>query len=156
MTALLSLLLCLAGVARERWNPPLELARVCQFEASFSRADCAAIFWVIYKRAERAERQWLDVLRDYSTLYEGATSRAREIRRYPWGDVRHETRAFNDAWQEQRTYAADIFLGVVPDPCPAAVHWGGRSDPRPPGFVQVECSRPTVNLMYRVARRGRR
>ena len=145
--------LCAAG--GESWSPPLELARVCQFEASFSRADCAAIFWVIYKRAGATDRQWLDVLHDQSALYAGSSPRARAIASYPWGDAPGATDEFNRAWENQCQYAIDIFLGTVADPCPTAAHWAGRTDPPPTGFIEVACREPTVNLMYRVGGRAR-
>ena len=147
------MLLC--APAAEAGSPQLELVRVCQFEASFSRADCAAIFWVTYKRAAATDRQWLDVLQDESTLYEQRTPRAREIASYPWGDVRGATEQFNRAWEDQRQYSVDIFLGAVADPCPAAVQWAGRTDAPPAGFVEAACDTPTVNVMYRVGRRVR-
>ncbi len=136
-------------------SPQLELARVCHYEGAFSRSDCAAIFHVISKRARVLDYQWFDMLYAYSAMYEEKTKRAREISRYPWGDVPGKGEQFNVQWADQRVYAIVIFLGAVPDPCPDAVHWGGRTDRRPEHFIQVACSPPTANRFYKLARRRR-
>ena len=135
-------------------DPALELARTCQYEAAWSRSDCAAIFYVVSKRAQALARQWIDVLHAYSQLYSGDGARKTEIRSYPWADVDGKSAVFNDRWADQRTYTLDILLGVVADPCPDAVHWGGQTDPQPARFEQVRCRRPTVNRFYKLKPRA--
>jgi hypothetical protein len=152
----LILLLALAAFPATARADKLELARVCYFEARFSLPDCAAIFHVIAKRAEQQDRPFVDMLRAYSKLYEGTSQRKIFIRAFPWGDLSGESESFQRSWMRLRMYALTLLLGVVPDPCPKAIHWGGRSDPQPAGFVEVECSRPVQNRMYRIERGDRR
>lgn len=131
----------------------LWLARVCHLEAAWREADCAAIYWIARKRARGGD--WLAQLRAYSALDKQRTARAREIRRYPWGDVEGKGKRWNRRWRAQRQYALRLVRGEVADPCPEATDWGGVEDVPRARHVLARCSgqEHTANRLYFVRAR---
>jgi len=135
------------------------LAQACWIEAGFSLPDCAAIAFVVARRAELAGVTFAEMLADYSAL-DAPTPRARKARRFPDGDVRGMTPAWNEDWARLREHAAAVMWGEVEDPCDGAQHWGSRrissdvqraqralADRR---WAVVRCADRTVNRFYRV------
>jgi hypothetical protein len=102
------------------------LARACYLESGWSRSDCAAIAYVVARRAERARMTWTAMAEAYSAIDSGS-SRAREISAYPDGDVPGKPESWNRRWADLRAYAARIAAGEVEDPCRGADHWNARN-----------------------------
>lgn len=126
-------------------------ARTCYVEASFRSDDCVALLWVMHKRAKRAGRPWLDMLRDYSAI-NADTKRANEARAFPWGDVPAKPDSFNRQWGKLRDLVAEFAEGKLADPCPRAYHWGGTMDPARGRMVRARCAVTTANTFYAVTR----
>lgn len=118
----------------------LWVARSCFGEATWNHHDCASIFWVYRKRAARAGVDWFGVMRRYSEPLKGKTARSREILTYPWGDVPGKSARFNRNWTKLRELATRLVAGEVPDPCPEAIHFGGRMDVLRPGTIPARCA----------------
>lgn len=136
----------------------LMAARACYVEATWSEADCAALLWVVRKRAERSGRTFVDTLLAYSAL-KSDSRRVREVRSWTADDVPGQSASWNRRWAKLRTLAADVLAGRVQDPCSArTVHWGGmslRGDHeraqralRAGKWVLARCSQRTSNTFF--------
>lgn len=126
-------------------------ARACYLEATWRESDCIALLYVVQKRAERVERPWLDVLRDYSALF-ASNPRAKEVRTYPWGDVPEKSEGWNRRWQRLRELVVEFASGQHEDPCPRAEHWGGKMDKPRGRMVKARCAASTANTFYAVTK----
>lgn len=93
---------------------------------------------------------WLHALRSYSVLEHVHTVRAVEVRAFPWGDVPGQGAAFNARWAALRAFVERVVAGDVADPCPRAVHWGGRMDVPRGKMIPARCAAPTANTFYAV------
>lgn len=137
----------------------LQLSRACWVESGFREADCAAIAFVIARRAQLAGVSFGDMLWRYSAL-SSRTPRARFARSLPWGNHPEKPDGWNASWQRLREHAAAVLRGEVADPCPRAAHWGSGSvrvdreraaraisDGR---WARVRCREVVVNRFYRV------
>lgn len=124
-------------------------ARACYIEATFRAADCVALLWVARKRAERSDREWLDLLSEYSAIHAN-NPRAKEVRAFPWGDVTGKSKVWNKQWKRLRDLVVEFASGQQPDPCPRAQHWGGSMDAPHGRMVPARCSAVTVNTFYAV------
>jgi len=81
------------------------------------------------------------MLRAYSTFDRTHTPRAERIRTSKPPIVLVEL-------------AGRLLAGELADPCPRALHWGGRGIDAPHGrMVPAACSQPTANRFYALARR---
>ena len=139
----------LGTVGQDAPNHLVWAARACYLEATFREADCIALLWVARKRAERSQREWIELLSDYSAIHAN-NPRAKEIRDYPWGDVAGKTRTWNRQWQRLRQLVVEVASGQHRDPCPRAQHWGGSMDNPHGRMVPARCSAITVNTFYAV------
>ena len=117
----------------------LDLARVCVGEGGWSteRGDCAAIIFVLVRRAERVGVSLEHMARAYSGRHLGVEASPR-----PWiAGLRIDGRApaewpasaprwtrYRRAWLELLEHVQDTLDGRVLDPCPGADHWGGAMD----------------------------
>ena len=110
--------------------------------------------WVGRKRAPLlgAGTDWVEAVRRYSALGRSNT-RARWVRALPWAYVPERSAGWNAQWLELRALVLELEAGIHPDPCPTAMHWGGRTDPRKVWMVNAPCALPTVNTFYAVRRR---
>ena len=124
-------------------------ARACYIEATFREADCVALLWVAKKRAERSEREWLELLSAYSAVHAN-NPRAKEVRAFPWGDVTGKSSVWNRQWKRLRELVVEVASGQHRDPCPRAQHWGGSMDSPHGRMVPARCSAVTVNTFYAV------
>jgi hypothetical protein len=124
-------------------------ARVCYLEATWRESDCVALLYVAKKRATRAGRSWLDVLREYSAI-NARNARATEIRTYPWGDVPNMPESFNRRWQRLRELVTEFTQGKQSDPCPRAEHWGGTMDHPRGRMIPARCAAATANTFYAI------
>lgn len=127
-------------------------ARACYVEASFREADCIALLWVTKKRAARAERPWLEMIRQYSAV-DADTPRAVESRGFPWGDVPDKPDSWNRNWAKLRELVVGFANGEHRDPCPRAWHWGGTMDHPRGRMVRARCAVSTANTFYALKRR---
>jgi len=112
------------------------------------------LLWVAVKRAARVDGDWLDVVHRYSAI-DARNPRAREVKRYPWGDVPGKGAGFNHRWQRLREVVSEFADGKHDDPCPRAEHWGGSMDKPRGGMVPARCSMRTANTFYAVAKTKR-
>lgn len=126
-------------------------ARACYLEATWRESDCIALLYVVQKRAERVERPWLDVLRDYSALF-ASNPRAQEVRAYPWADVPSKSEGWNRRWRRLRELVVEFASGQHDDPCPRAEHWGGKMDKPRGRMVKARCAASTANTFYAVTK----
>ena len=124
-------------------------ARACYLEATWREPDCIALLYVVRKRADRHDRDWLDVLRDYSAL-SANNARAKEVRAFPWGDVPGKPEGFNRRWQRLRELVVEVASGQHEDPCPRAEHWGGKMDKPRGKMVKARCAATMANTFYAV------
>lgn len=129
----------------------LTAARVCYLEASFRETDCVALLWVASKRAKQAGCELEEMLLAYSAI-DANTARAREVRTYGWGDVPGMPARWNARWLKLRELVTDVLAGEYKDPCPRAMHWGGKMDSAKPGMVPARCAAATANTFYAVRR----
>jgi hypothetical protein len=126
-------------------------ARACYLEATWRESDCIALLYVVRKRAARVDRDWLDVLRDYSALFAN-NPRAKEVRAYPWGDVPGKSATWNRRWEQLRNLVVEVASGQHEDPCPRAEHWGGKMDKPRGRMVKARCAASTANTFYAVTK----
>jgi hypothetical protein len=112
------------GHAQQREPAALPLARVCWLESGWSASDCAAIHYVITRRARNADVEYGVMLARYSAIT-SSTDRAALARHLPDADEPTWSAADNRRWATLRQLAADLTVGSVADPCVPATHWGG-------------------------------
>jgi hypothetical protein len=129
-------------------------ARTCYLEASFNSSDCVALLWVARKKAERVQKPWVEVLRQYSSI-RTKTPRAQEVSAFPWGDVPGKTESFNRRWQDLRDLVVQFTEGAHEDPCPNAEHWGGSMDHPQGRMIRARCAVTTANTFYAIGARSR-
>lgn len=127
-------------------------ARACYVEASFREADCAALLWVTRKRAARAARPWLQMIRQYSAV-DADTPHAVESRGFSWGEVPNKSVPWNRNWAKLRDLVVAVASGERRDPCPRAWHWGGTMDHPRGRMVRARCAATTANTFYALKRR---
>jgi len=141
----LAVLACLT-VAKAAESPALDLARICEIEA---RSDCPHIYWIGVKRADIRGGTWLHQLKRHSVPWKRPTTRSRDIKKWPDGDVPNLTPRQNRRWSELRDTARRLVSGEVPDPCPAALSWNGPHMPVRGRQWRVCEDLQTANWLYR-------
>lgn len=134
----------------------LALARVCWKESTFRRSDCAAIAYVLKRRARA--RGWTFERMAYAYSLGKKTERSAHARSLPDGDARRFSPAANREWSDLREYARDALAGRIANPCPRAGHWGGmKLTPdleratravSEGAWVPVDCRVDTVNTFF--------
>lgn len=127
------------------------LARVLVAEADGSRADWAAILWVLEHRRGRSRSKSAARALNYSATLRKLNKRAAFIHTADASQSCTEAcmraaraRQFLDAFD----FVRDWLAGHVPDPCPAATHWRGIDDPKREDHEVVACG-PTRNIFGR-------
>lgn len=150
----LTLLIARAALA----EPEQLLAKVCWIEATWRHDDCAAIVYVLKKRAKRIHVSVEEMAHSYSAL-KTSTPRAAEARALPAG---LGPRGLLE-WSKLLKVAAGALTGVVPNPCPGAGHWGARNLPgdleraldaiEAGSWRVVKCRSQTANAFYAERRR---
>ena len=156
-----------------RASERLDLGRICVGEGGWSSTetgDCAAIAFVLQRRAELRGLSLRAMARAYSGRHLGTRASPR-----PWiaglrldGGMPRRWPASRRAWSRYRgrwldvlEYAQDVLDGEVLDPCPGADHWGMRTGidwerAQRAGWDLVECDLPTRNAFWHVPRGGDR
>jgi hypothetical protein len=104
----------------------LQTARACFVEAGFSLPDCAAITWVIKRRAKRAGWTYERMLLAYSAL-DADTERAAFARQLPAGDEPTFSARENERWALLRAVARAALDGRIRSAARGATHWGSRT-----------------------------
>jgi len=147
----------------------LALAQLCASEAGLRTdvGDCPAIYHVIRRRSERSGLSWIAMARRYSTrVYDAERTGSRRYlphlrldgrrpRHWPEG---HSWARYRPRWLALVDHSRAVVAGEVEDPCPGALHWGGRMDDHRAvraGWSRVECSAPTLNRFWDGVRRRR-
>jgi len=127
----------------------MTLARTLVGEADWSEPDHAAIAHVLVKRWRRQVKHkpegFEHFIQRYSAVWKLDTPRKRAVRALPWGE-------FVGPWGGKRWLKVQRFVrrwgdGLVADPCPEALHWGGTMDKPHAGWRPVRCGR-TKNLFW--------
>lgn len=140
----------------------LLLAQVCWLEATWSLSDCAAIVFVLERRARRVGSPIAEMAVRYSAIDAG-TERAAFARALPDGDEPAWPSHLNSRWRLLREHVEHTLAGRVLNPCRGASQWGARNLPcdvrRAVDAVQagrwrvVRCTRRTANAYYTEIRR---
>ena len=150
-----------APLPAAQWTPRARLAtaRACRGEAdwlSYLTGDCTAIAWVLSKRwhahGRPRGRSYLELVRTYSSPLTGRSRRARTTQQLPWGPLTGRLAAVSRHWLRTLRLVEAWGRGDVPDPCPRAVHWGGRGDSPQGAMVRVCAGLGTANILYAVER----
>ena len=144
----------------------LDLARCGVGEAGWKPDDDehTSIWWVVRKRFTQAVKRWpgllpRHVLWGYCKALSGDRQWLRELSLVGmpahWPQHRADWPRHRSLWLRVVERAQRFVLGQLPDPCPAAMHWGGPPGVDKPcdGCVLVDCG-TTRNRFYRV--RGKR
>ena len=166
-------LLFVASTASARLPVPLEywdeeaaltLARSLVGEADFRKRDHEAIAWVYAKRfalCRRTKRvlpaceSFSTFVRAYSAPLRVKNPRALAVQALPWGDpLEGRYRKYRDSWRKLLEWVLTWGKGGIPDPCPAAIHFGGTMDVQKYGWEVVDC-KGTANTFYRPVRTRR-
>ena len=138
----------------EREPRPLSivLAQACWLEATWQSTDCAAIAYVILRRADDARMTPAAMAHAYSL--DKKTPRAAKARALPEGLHARELERF--------AVLVDITEGVlegrIANPCPRAFHWGSRVLSTDVACAEhaisqgrwrvVRCKKATANAFY--------
>lgn len=125
------------------------VARACWIEAEFDPNDCIATTWIAKKRAPILGVSWTRAMTMYSAIMK-KNPRADDARKFPWGDIKNRDSEFNARWRGLRELITLIASNVYEDPCPKALHWGGKIDPQKPGMFKTQCIIKTINTFYGV------
>lgn len=133
----------------------LLLAQMCWVEGGSSLKDCAAMVYVIKRRAGWAKVSVEDMVWAYSAL-DAKNDRARFARKLPDGDLEEWNDRQNRRWAEVRRVALRAFEGKAPNPARGATHWGARNIKRDMerAVRAIEAGRwrtvqaPTLNAFY--------
>lgn len=111
--------------ARSTTPDALALAQMCWLEASYNKADCTAIGYVLKRKAARQGRSFFELTRSYGAIRSGS-ERAVLALHLPDGNEPSWNAAFNRRWAELRVHARAVVEGRVRRPC-IADHWGSPS-----------------------------
>lgn len=117
-------------------------------EADGHLADRAPIAYTLERRA--AMRGWpvARMVRAYCQYSKAWRPRARAVLLLP-RIVDSKYRRWKRVWAELDRWVLKFVAGRIPDPCPRAIHWSGKTDPRPgPSLVALNCGR-TLNTFFR-------
>ena len=135
----------------EEWDDAtqLQLARAMVGEADWHEPDHVAIAYVLSRRwrMHSQNREPISFQR-YIALYAAslrkASDRSQFIRAMPWGPMPgpHEQR-----WNRVQKLVQAWGDGLVKDPCPNALHWGGAMDRPSRRWHPVSCGL-TRNIFY--------
>ena len=130
-------------------NDVLWQARSCVGESGWDDHEtCIAMAWVHYKRARILNHRFETMVRTYSFAVREGYQRRRPwllhlrydghepdewYARLPW-------RRYKDRWLTMLDEVKAWAKGERPDPCPTALHYGGRTiDAQPTGYVDAGC-----------------
>lgn len=141
-------------LAGEDWTPSarLQLARAVVGEADWNAEDHVAIAWVLSKRFKHYKQRHEQVsFERYIGLYAKALTprperRTLRILSYPWAPLLERSREA-ERWDEVRDRIESWGRGEIGDPCPRALHWGGRMDRPQAHWRPVVCGR-TANIFW--------
>lgn len=124
----------------------LIVAKCLVAEADFVRQDHVAILHVLGRRARMAGTTLSEMARSYCSVFKRQSKRTDYIMVSTFAEPKHGTVKL---WERTRRMIVRYENGELPDPCPAATHWGGRSDRHPKGWRVVKCGN-TANIFYKV------
>lgn len=155
-TVVLCILVASTAAARppQRWDDDTLhiLARTLVGEADWHERDYAPIAYVLERRWRTRAERWDgatfgDYMRMYSAVWKSGAYRPQTIQLLPW--AAHNGPWGGSRWDRVRAWVRSWARGLVADPCPNAMQWGGTMD-RPHGHWRpVDCGR-TVNIFYKI------
>jgi hypothetical protein len=128
----------------------LTLARAMVGEADWHEPDHVAIAHVLARRwrIHQQNREPIPFARYvelYSASLRGDTERATWIRSLPWGPL--PGAPYEQRWNRVQKLVRAFSEGMVKDPCPLAMHWGGTMDRPAQSWHPVSCGL-TRNIFY--------
>lgn len=117
----------------------LLLAQCLRAEADTYYPDYAPIAHVLKKRAEQRGVSLRVMILDYCAVFDKRSvqhyrRRARAILASTVTSPKHGTKK---EWMMLYEFVAHFVDGLIPDPCPKAMHWGGKIDVVWPGLIEV-------------------
>ena len=135
----------------EEWNEQtqLTLARAMVGEADWHEPDHVAIAYVLARRwrIHQLNREPLSFQR-YIELYSASlrsdSERSGWIRSLPWGPLPGQ---YEQRWSRVQKLVRAWGEGLIKDPCPQAMHWGGTMDRPARSWHPVSCGL-TRNIFY--------
>jgi len=135
----------------EQWDETtqLTLARAMVGEADWHEPDHIAIAFVLARRwrIHQLNREPLPFQR-YIELYSASlrsdSSRSEWIRALPWGPF---PGPYEQRWARVQKLVKGWGAGLVKDPCPLAMHWGGTMDRPSRRWSPISCGL-TRNIFY--------
>lgn len=127
----------------------LTLARAMVGEADWHEPDHVAIAFVLARRwrmhsANREPITFQRYISLYSASLRSESDRSNFIRSLPWGALPgpHEQR-----WNRVQKLVKAWGQGMIKDPCPNAMHWGGAMDRPSRRWHPISCGL-TRNIFY--------
>ena len=134
------------------WNETtqLTLARAMVGEADWHEPDHVAIAFVLARRwrnyqLHREPLPFERYIERYSASLRSDSDRSHFIRSLPWGALPgpHEQR-----WNRVQKLVKAWGDGLIKDPCPNAMHWGGAMDRPSSRWHPISCGL-TRNIFYK-------
>ncbi len=160
IVAILSVLLVTAPAFAYRRPPPipaeqwddearLTLARAMVGEADWHEPDHVAIAHVLARRwrihqQNREAISFPRYIQLYSASLRSDSDRSKWIRALPWGPM---PGPFEQRWARVQKLVNAWGQGLIKDPCPQALHWGGAMDRPARSWHPVSCGM-TRNIFY--------
>jgi hypothetical protein len=136
----------------EQWDQTsqLTLARAMVGEADWHEPDHVAIAFVLARRwhkqfQNRSEPMTFpELIQRYSASLRNTTPRGTWIRNLVWAPL---PGPYQGRWDRVRKLVDAWGQGLVKDPCPTAMHWGGAMDRPSNQYHAVSCGL-TRNIFY--------
>ncbi len=138
-------------VPGEQWDEATQhtLARAMVGEADWHEPDHIAIAFVLARRfrihqLNRDPLSFQRYIELYSASLRSDSPRSEWIRALPWGPF---AGAYEHRWARVQKLVHGWGAGLVKDPCPLAMHWGGTMDRPSRRWSPVSCGL-TRNIFY--------
>jgi hypothetical protein len=127
----------------------LTLARAMVGEADWHEPDHVAIAFVLARRwrihqQNREPISFARYIELYSKSLSSESERSSWIRSLPWGPM---PGPYEQRWNRVQKLVRAFAEGMVKDPCPLAMHWGGTMDRPAMSWHPVSCGL-TRNIFY--------
>lgn len=127
----------------------LMLARAMVGEADWHEPDHVAIAWVLARRwhthqLNREHVSFERFIERYSAAMRSDSERSLWIRSLPWGPM---PGPYGQRWNRVQNLVKAWGQGLVKDPCPQAIHWGGTMDRPARSWHPISCGL-TRNIFY--------
>ena len=127
----------------------LTLARAMVGEADWHEPDHVAIAHVLARRWRIHQQNREDIsfpryIALYSASLRSDSERSNWIRSLPWGPL---PGPYEQRWNRVQKLVSAWGQGLIKDPCPQALHWGGAMDRPARTWAPVSCGM-TRNIFY--------